>query len=78
MRIKPILIAGAALAIALPAIAQQAAQTQSVNVVQGNVLAASPQPSAALQSDTGGADESAVEEGKRRSAGENPADKDVI
>jgi hypothetical protein len=67
MRIKPLLFAGAALALALPAIAQQVAQTQPPATAPGtgNVVASSPEPGAdqpGAQADTSPADESAVEE----------------
>jgi hypothetical protein len=68
MRIKPLLIASAAVAIALPAIAQHAAQTQPANQYpNGGIGATQPQPQAqpsdSLGSDTsGGGDETAVEE----------------
>jgi hypothetical protein len=67
MRIKALLIASAALAIALPAIAQQLAQGQAANQYpNGGIGATQPQPmtsSPALGSGTSdGADESAVEE----------------
>jgi len=61
MRIKPLLIAGAALAVALPALAHQVAQTQPVNVVEGGALVTSEQPGSQANSEAG-ADESAVEE----------------
>jgi hypothetical protein len=58
MRIKPVLIAGAALAVALPALAQQVAapspETAPVNVVEGN--------SAAQGTGARSADETAVED----------------
>jgi hypothetical protein len=68
MRIKAILIASAAVAVALPAIAQQMAQTQptpSNQYPRGGIGAAQPQtssPPAASGVDlSGGADESAIE-----------------
>ena len=62
MRIKPFLIASAALAIALPAIAQQMAQSQPANQYpNGGIGATQPQPSTAPVNLGGGADESAVE-----------------
>lgn len=71
MRIKPLLIAGAALGLALPALAQQAAQTQPspapapaaapTNAVQASPPA-NPTPSSAIPDSGGAADESAVEE----------------
>jgi hypothetical protein len=73
MRIKPILIASAAaLAIALPAIAQQTAQTQPPPAVSPNGGAGAVQPAPQPQPSTapstaggdtsGGADETAIEE----------------
>lgn len=72
MRIKPLLIASAALAIGLPAIAQQVAQTQPAanQYPNGGIGATQPQPQAQLSTappgtgtDTSvGADETAVEE----------------
>jgi len=66
MRIKPILIASAAaLAIALPAIAQQTAQTQPPpgTAPSPNVGVPQSQPQASTEADTsGGGDETAVEE----------------
>jgi hypothetical protein len=70
MRIKPSLIASAGvLAIAIPAIAQQVAQTQPPAANQypnGGIGATQPQPSTAPQptidENTGAADETAVEE----------------
>jgi hypothetical protein len=68
MRIKPLLIASAAVAIALPAIAQQVTQTQPANQYpNGGIGATQPQPqaepSSSLGSDlSGGGDETAVEE----------------
>jgi hypothetical protein len=71
MRAKPLLIAGAAAALALPALAQQVVQTQpapspATNVIQGNVVAATPQPAGSgarpRTVDTGPSDGSAVEE----------------
>ena len=61
MRIKALLVTGAALAVALPAVAQQlqpapATEPAAVNVVQGNAVATSPRAS------TGPSDDSAVEE----------------
>ena len=70
MRIKSLLVASAALAVALPAIAQQMAQTQPASPTQypsGGIGATQPQPrpqqqsSAPMASPAGGADESAVE-----------------
>ncbi len=66
MHIKPLLIASAALAIALPAIAQQVAQTQPAPANQypgGGIGATQPQPQTptATASPGDGADESAVE-----------------
>ena len=69
MRIKPLLFAGAALALALPALAQQVAQPQpqpapaATNTVQPNPIP-STQPSVVRGnvSDSAAADESAVEE----------------
>jgi len=77
MRIKPWIFAGAALAVALPALAQQVAQTQpqttpgpaatpppTTNTVQSNSAAASSQPAVVRGnvSDSSAGDESAVEE----------------
>jgi hypothetical protein len=66
MRTKLILVTSAALAIALPAIAQQVAQTQPTPANQypnGGIGATQPQPSTSPSTDTsGGADETAVEE----------------
>ncbi|HEX3423404.1 MAG TPA: hypothetical protein VHS33_08405 [Sphingomicrobium sp.] len=71
MRIKPILIASAALALALPALAQQVGQGQPANQYpNGGIGAIQPQPqaqppnaSAGANGDTsGGTDETAVEE----------------
>ena len=72
MRIKPLLIAGAALGLALPALAQEVAQTQpapipapaTANTVQSNDAGNLPQPTVVRGnvSDAGAADESAVEE----------------
>lgn len=77
MRIKPVLIASAAVIVALPAIAQQAAQPQPTNQYPGGGIGATqpqPQPQPQKQpsetsssatadaSGGGGADESAVEE----------------
>jgi hypothetical protein len=78
MRIKAMLVAGAALALALPALAQQVAQTAPpaqapepapgaapTNTVQADGVAASPQPVVRPQRSAGDAvasDESAVEE----------------
>jgi hypothetical protein len=71
MRIKPVLIAGAAVALALPALAQEVVQTQpapapAANAVQANSVATTPQPAAGGAMPrivSGGAgDESAVEE----------------
>jgi hypothetical protein len=66
MRIKALWIASATAAIALPAIAQQVAQTQPASPTQypsGGIGANQPQPqsSAAEANPAGGADESAVE-----------------
>ena len=65
MRTKSLLIACAALALALPAIAQQMAQTQPASPAQypsGGIGATQPQPqSSAVAADPGGADETAVE-----------------
>ena len=66
MRIKPFLIASAAFAIALPAIAQQVAQTPPANQYPGGGIGATqpqpqPQPSTATDNVGGGADETAVE-----------------
>jgi hypothetical protein len=64
MRIKPLWIASAAVAIALPAIAQQMAQPQPASPTQypgGGIGAGLPQTSAPAASPAGGADESAVE-----------------
>ncbi len=66
MRIKPLLIAGAALAVALPALAQQSvpapqtAPEPTINALQPT--AASPDDTGARQAPAGGGDESAVEE----------------
>lgn len=63
MPIKPFLIAGAALAVALPAVAQQLAQTPSVPAPATNTVQPDPAVAAAPRSDNaGGSDESAVEE----------------
>jgi hypothetical protein len=73
MRIKPILIASAALAVALPAIAQQVAQSQPAptptpanQYPNGGIGATQPQPSTAnstsLDDTSAGPDETAVEE----------------
>jgi hypothetical protein len=74
MRIKPALIASAALAIALPAIAQQVAQSQPTptpanQYPNGGIGATQPQPQPSTAPSTatddvsgGGADETAVEE----------------
>ena len=68
MRTKLLLIASAAIAIALPAIAQQQAQTQQPAANQfpsGGIGATQPRPSAtpgtSAASNSGGADETAVE-----------------
>ncbi len=70
MRTKPLLIASAAFAIAIPAIAQQVAQTQPPPASQypnGGIGATQPQaqpssaPAAAGADESGGADETAVE-----------------
>ena len=63
MRIKALLAASAALAIAIPAIAQQVASAQSPNQYPGGGIGAQtqPQPSTVPQNLGGGADESAVE-----------------
>ena len=69
MRIKPLLIAGAAVGLALPALAQEVAQTQpsaspapaQTNTIQANPVA-NPAPSSASPEGGGAADESAVEE----------------
>jgi hypothetical protein len=64
MRIKPLWIASAALAIALPAIAQQMAQPRPASPTQypgGGIGAGQPQTSAPVANPAGGADESAVE-----------------
>ena len=69
MRTKTLLFAGAALALALPALAQQVAQSQpgpspaATNTVQPNPAVSSPQPVVVRgNSSEGGADESAIEE----------------
>ena len=70
MRIKPLLVAGAALALALPAVAQEVAQTQPqpgpapATPVQSINVTSVPQSTGGRPSpsDSGGADESAVEE----------------
>ena len=66
MRIKPLLFAGAVLAVALPALAQQttpALQNATSNVVQPSAASPTPQPAATPRVTNGGpADESAVEE----------------
>jgi hypothetical protein len=67
MRIKPLLIAGAALAIALPALAQQVAQTQTAPPPAGSVpVEAAPEASTTPDeggvTETSGNDESAVEQ----------------
>lgn len=66
MRIKPLLFAGAALALALPALAQQttpALQNAPMNVVQPTAASPTPQPAATPRvTNVGPADESAVEE----------------
>jgi hypothetical protein len=64
MRTKTLLIACAGLAVTLPAIAQQVAQTQPAPANQypgGGIGATQPQTSAATAVPSGGADESAVE-----------------
>jgi hypothetical protein len=73
MRTKPLLIASAALAIALPAVAQQVAQIQGAPATppaanqypNGGIGATQPQPSAApataATAPSGGADETAIE-----------------
>ncbi|HEY1143163.1 MAG TPA: hypothetical protein VGE68_03930 [Sphingomicrobium sp.] len=66
MRIKPLLFAGAVLAVALPALAQQttpALQNATTNVVQPTAASPTPQPAATPRvTNVGPADESAVEE----------------
>ena len=66
MRIKPLLFAGAVLAVALPALAQQttpALQNATSNVVQPSAASPTPQPAATPRvTNVGPADESAVEE----------------
>ena len=66
MRIKPLLFAGAVLAVALPALAQQttpALQNATSNVVQPSAASPTPQPTATPRvTNVGPADESAVEE----------------
>ena len=66
MRIKPLLFAGAVLAVALPALAQQttpALQNATSNVVQPSAASPAPQPAATPRvTNVGPADESAVEE----------------
>jgi hypothetical protein len=67
MRTKPVLIASAALLLALPALAQQAAAPQRAPATPGpaaqsNTIAPTPMPAPVLTSSEGGADESAVEE----------------
>jgi hypothetical protein len=68
MRIKPLLFVGPAIALALPAVAHQLAQTQPVPTPatqSSNVASSSPEPTAtppATQSYTSPADETAVEE----------------
>jgi len=66
MRIKPILVASAAVAIALPAIAQEVAQTQPANQYPNGGIGATQaqpqaQPSALGPTASTGADETAVE-----------------
>jgi hypothetical protein len=70
MRIKPLLIASAAVAIALPALAQQMAQSQPANQYPNGGIGATqaqPQaqpstaPSAVGLETSGGTDETAVE-----------------
>jgi hypothetical protein len=64
MRIKPLLVASAALAMALPAVAQQLAQAQPGPPNQypgGGIGAQQPQPSTAPVNLGGAADDSAVE-----------------
>jgi hypothetical protein len=63
MRTKPLLFVGAALALALPALAHQVAQTQPVPTPTPAPVTSSPQTSAAqAPGDTGAGDESAIEE----------------
>ena len=67
MRIKPLLIAGAALAIALPALAQEVAQTQPAPAPAGSppidtAPQASSTPDEGGVTETSGSDESAVEQ----------------
>jgi hypothetical protein len=63
MRTKPLLFVGAALVMALPALAHQVAQTQPVPTPTPAPVTSSPQPTAAqAKGDTGAGDESAIEE----------------
>jgi hypothetical protein len=66
MRIKPLLIASAAVAIALPAIAQQTVQSQPTPVPANpspvGATQAQPQPAPSTAPATTGADETAIEE----------------
>ena len=63
MRIKPLLFVGAALALALPALAHQVAQTQPAPTPTPAPVASTPQPNTAVApGDTGASDESAIEE----------------
>ena len=63
MRIKPLLFVGAALAVALPALAHQVAQTQPAPTPTPAPVASTPQPNTAVApGDTGASDESAIEE----------------
>jgi hypothetical protein len=63
MRTKPLLFVGAALVLALPALAHQVAQTQPAPTPTPAPVTSSPQPSAAqAPGDTGASDESAIEE----------------
>jgi hypothetical protein len=62
MRIKPIWIASAAVALALPALAQQAAQPPQQAPTTTTPPVAQPAPATSETSTEGGADESAVEE----------------
>ena len=60
MRIKPLLFVGAALAVALPALAHQVAQTQPAPTPTPAPVASTPQPNTAVApGDTGASDESA-------------------
>jgi hypothetical protein len=61
MRTKPLLIASAALAISLPAIAQQVAQTQPAPATPAPTQPM-PQPAPSTATSGGGGDETAVEE----------------